>query len=143
MLGTVRVLQGLLKRTFDYAMNHADWRPEGANPAEWRGRLAHDPKLKWMQEDDSRSQPAMRWQDLPAFYPLLIAKDTMSARALRLQILGVLRPHNAIEVLHREINKRTPGAFEVTMRFRRNCWQNGMRCRMGQQAGATRRVKTG
>jgi hypothetical protein len=99
----------LLKQVFDFAASNTNkWRDHDLpNPAEWR-RLQHEPALRWMKNPEAHveSHAAMRWQDVPAFYQLLIEKDTMSARALRLQILTALRPHNPLEVLHREIGNR-------------------------------------
>jgi len=68
---------------------------DGANPALWRGHLKHLlPARK--KKGSVRHHPAMPWQELPAFMPLLRANSAISARALEFMILTAARTSEAI-----------------------------------------------
>lgn len=67
----------------------------GENPARWRGHLD-----KLLPPPDKvqtvKHHPALPYDDMPAFMAELAQKDTLAAKALRLQILCALRPGEAV-----------------------------------------------
>ena len=68
---------------------------DGVNPALWRGHLKHLlPARK--KKGTVRHHPAMPWQEMPAFMPLLRANSAISARALEFTILTAARTSEAI-----------------------------------------------
>lgn len=107
----------LLHQIFAFAMHSTrSWRSkELGNPAQWKGELDGDIKLAWMKDDNSRRHPSMKWEDIPRFWVILVADDTMAARALQFQILIALRPENATDTLVSEINTRKPGPLGTAL----------------------------
>ncbi len=76
---------------------------DGANPALWRGHLKHLlPARK--KKGAVRHHPAMPWQEVPAFMPLLRANSAISARALEFTILTAARTSETILATHSEFD---------------------------------------
>ena len=76
---------------------------DGVNPALWRGHLKHLlPARK--KKGAVRHHPAMPWQELPAFMPLLRANSAMSARTLEFTILTAARTSETILATHNEFD---------------------------------------
>ena len=76
---------------------------DGANPALWRGHLKHLlPARK--KKGTVRHHPAMPWQELPAFMPVLRANSAISARALEFTILTAARTSETIMATHSEFD---------------------------------------
>ena len=67
----------------------------GENPARWRGHLEKllPPPAKVQRV---KHRPALPYADMPEFMATLAARDTLAAKALRLQILCALRPGEAV-----------------------------------------------
>jgi len=72
----------------DYAASR-NWR-SGANPAVWRGNLAHLLPSK-KKTSSVRHHPALPWDQMPGFMEALKASDGMGALALRFAILTASR----------------------------------------------------
>ena len=75
---------------------------EGANPAAWRGHLAHLLPAR----NKSRSvkhHPALPWREMPKFMAALRANGSISAKALEFTILTAARTSEVIEAQWAEI----------------------------------------
>jgi hypothetical protein len=68
---------------------------DGPNPAQWKGNLAHVLPKKG-DVATVQHHRAMRYADLPAWWPRLQAHDGLGARALELAILTFLRHDAAV-----------------------------------------------
>lgn len=75
----------------------------GENPARWRGHLEKllPPPAKVQRV---KHRPALPYGEMHAFMATLAAKDTLAAKALRLQILCALRPGEAVAAHAREFD---------------------------------------
>jgi integrase len=72
----------------------AGWRTHGVNPAAWKGALR--PLLaKPAKVTRNRHNPALPWQQVPAFMAALQAEDLVSARCLELCVLTAVRSGEA------------------------------------------------
>ena len=77
------------------------WR-SGENPSDWRGNLRNLlPKRQKLQRGH---QPAMRYQEVPAFVERLRASEALAARALEFVILTVGRSGEAVGTKWSEID---------------------------------------
>jgi integrase len=86
----------------DYAAARG-WRPEGLNPARWRGNLD---KLLGRRPvgAETRHHPALPWPEMPAFMAALLEREAPAARMLRLVILTACRSNEARGACWREID---------------------------------------
>lgn len=97
---TASRLRGRIERVLEFAKVKG-WR-SGENPAAWRGNLRNLlPKRQKLQRGH---QPAMRYQDVPAFVERLRASDAMAARALEFVILTVGRSGEVLGAKWSEID---------------------------------------
>ncbi|MFM2120808.1 MAG: hypothetical protein RL722_2276 [Pseudomonadota bacterium] len=86
---TAARLRSRIELVLNYA-THRGWRPEGANPARWRGNLdAVLPKPSKVAPVDHHA--AVPWRSMPAFWSRLASVDGMGAQALRFCILTAAR----------------------------------------------------
>jgi integrase len=76
---------------------------DGANPAMWRGHLAHLLPAR-NKTRTVKHFPAMPWRDVPAFMTELRGNNSLSARALEFIILTCVRTSEAIEAQWSEID---------------------------------------
>lgn len=91
---TASRLRGRIEAVIDFAVAKG-LRPRGPNPAVWKGGLRdllHAPRKGTAAV---RHQPALAWQDMPAFYVELAGKAGMAALVLRLSILTACRSGEA------------------------------------------------
>lgn len=79
---------------------------QGENPARWRGHLEKllPPPAKVQRV---QHRPALPYTEIPAFMAALGSKDTLAAKALRLQILCALRPGEAVAARGDEIDLKS------------------------------------
>ncbi len=97
---TASRLRGRIERVLEFAKVKG-WRA-GENPAAWRGNLRNLlPKRQKLQRG---RQPAMRYQDVPAFMVRLRASEAMAARALEFTILTVARSGETLGAVWPEID---------------------------------------
>lgn len=97
---TASRLRGRIERVLEFAKVKG-WR-SGENPAAWRGNLRNLlPKRQKLQRGH---QPAMRYQDVPAFVERLRASEAIAARALELLILTVGRSGEVLGAKWSEID---------------------------------------
>lgn len=90
---TAKRVQGRIENILDFAAAR-QWR-DPINPARWRGHL--DKLLpKPTKVKTVRRQPAMDYQDVPAFMSELRGMDSVSALALQLLILTATRTSEAL-----------------------------------------------
>jgi integrase len=86
---TASRIRGRIESVLAYASARG-WR-DANNPAAWRGHLnailPMPTKVKAI-----RHMPALPWKDIPAFMSALRAKNSLTARAVELQVLTALRP---------------------------------------------------
>lgn len=81
-------LRGRIERVLDWAKVHG--LRQGENPARWRGHL--DKLLpKPSKVRKPRNHPAMPYSALPAFWPVLTARDGIARLALQFTILTAAR----------------------------------------------------
>ena len=86
---TASRVRGRIQSVIDWAVA-GDFRPEGANPARWRGHLEN--LLPETEEiTPIEHHPAMPYAKLPEFMGLLGQKKTIAARALTFTILTAAR----------------------------------------------------
>ena len=97
---TASRLRGRIERVLDFARVKG-WRA-GENPAAWRGNLRN--LLPKRQKFQRGHQPAMRYQDVPAFVRRLRPSDAMAARALEFVILTVGRSGEVLGAKWSEID---------------------------------------
>lgn len=99
---TARRLRARLERVFDAAMAEGV-RPEGRNPAIWRGGLAHLlPKASKLANGHHGSMP---WREVPAFMALLREREAIAALALQWIILTAVRASEGLGARWREIDR--------------------------------------
>lgn len=97
---TASRLRGRIERVLEFAKVKG-WR-SGENPAAWRGNLRNLlPKRQKLQRGH---QPAMRYQDVPAFVERLRASEALAARALEFVILTVGRSGEVVGAKWSEID---------------------------------------
>lgn len=84
---TASRLRGRIEKVLD-AAKARDWRT-GENPARWRGHLDH--LLPRRQKLQRGHQPAMPYEEVPAFVGRLRTRDAVAARALEFLILTAAR----------------------------------------------------
>ncbi|MEW9838489.1 tyrosine-type recombinase/integrase [Mesorhizobium marinum] len=97
---TASRLRGRIERVLEFAKVKG-WR-SGENPAAWRGNLRNLlPKRQKLQRGH---QPAMRYQDVPAFVERLRASEALAARALEFVILTVGRSGEVLGARWSEID---------------------------------------
>lgn len=84
---TASRLRGRIEKVLDAAKARG-WR-SGENPARWRGHLDH--LLPRRQKLQRGHQPAMPYEEVPAFVGRLRARDAVAARALEFLILTAAR----------------------------------------------------
>lgn len=97
---TASRLRGRIERVLEFAKVKG-WR-SGENPAAWRGNLRNLlPKRQKLQRGH---QPAMPYQDVPAFMVKVRSAEAMAARALEFTILTVARSGEAIGAKWSEID---------------------------------------
>jgi integrase len=86
----------------DYAMAKG-WRPEGLNPARWRGNL--DRLLgRRPVGAETRHHAALPWMDAPAFVAALRERGAPAARLLELVVLTACRSNEARGARWREVD---------------------------------------
>jgi integrase len=98
---TASRLRGRIEAVLDFARARG-WRA-GENPARWRGHLAEllSPPRKVAAVSH---QPALAWQEVPAFLKALEARDGMAALALRFLILTAARSGEVREMRWSEVD---------------------------------------
>jgi Arm DNA-binding domain len=111
-IATARNLQAFLSVVFKHAIRRG-WRINRDDPAQWKDALEHRLELAWMKNRDVNGHAALQWEDAPALYQLAVRRDTMADRALRLQMLCHLRPHNVLQAVERDLANRKPGPFDT------------------------------
>ncbi|WP_238474265.1 tyrosine-type recombinase/integrase [Pseudomonas cavernicola] len=74
----------------------------GENPAQWRGHL--DSLLAKHKSSEVEHQPALPWEQLPAFMRAVTAEPDLSAKAVRLTILTALRTSEVLQGTWSEVN---------------------------------------
>jgi len=86
----------------DYAAGRG-WRPEGLNPARWRGNLD---KLLGRRPVGAETQhyPALPWWEAPAFMAALREREAPAARMLELVVLTACRTNEARGACWREVD---------------------------------------
>jgi integrase len=85
---TATRLRQRLEQILDYAMT-AGHRPEGLNPARWKGHLKH--LLPVTNGNRPAHHAAVAWRDMPALMRELAGIETVPAMALRWTILTLAR----------------------------------------------------
>ena len=97
---TASWLRGRIETVLDYAAAKG-WRTE-ANPARWRD-LRHDlPAPKKVKP--VANQPALPWQQMPAFMADLRKREATAARALEFVILTAARTTEVLGAVWREVD---------------------------------------
>lgn len=97
---TASRLRGRIERVLEFAKVKG-WR-SGENPAAWRGNLRNLlPKRQRLQRGH---QPAMPYQDIPAFVTRLKSLEATSARALEFTVLTVARSGETLGAKWKEID---------------------------------------
>jgi integrase len=99
---TASRLRGRMEAVLDFAVVRG-WRPEGPNPARWRGHLD---KLfpRRTKVRPVRHHAALPWQDVPAFLAELRAMEGVSARALEFCLLTAARSGEVLGARWREMD---------------------------------------
>ncbi|WP_431269778.1 tyrosine-type recombinase/integrase [Dankookia sp. P2] len=99
---TARKARARIASIIDFAMAK-DWRPEGLNPARWRGNLD---KLLGRRpvEAATKHYPALPWEQMPAFMAALRQREAMAARMLELVIYSACRSNEACGALWGEMD---------------------------------------
>ncbi len=99
---TARRLRGRIEAVLDAAAAHGHI-PEGkANPARWKGHLAH--LLPKRQKLTCGHHPAMDYKELPGFMAALRDRNTVSCRALEWTILTAARTNETLGATWDEID---------------------------------------
>jgi integrase len=99
---TMSRLRSRIESVIGYAMT-AGYRPLGDNPARWVKHLANLLPAKG-EITTSKQQPALAWQELPAFMTALRSYEGRSLRALEFAILTAARTDEAIGATWSEIS---------------------------------------
>lgn len=97
---TASRLRGRIEKVLDAAKARG-WRT-GENPARWRGHLDH--LLPRRQKLQRGHQPAMPYEEVPAFVGRLRARNAVAARALEFLILTAARTGEVIGATWSEID---------------------------------------
>jgi len=99
---TARKARARIASVIDFAMAK-DWRPEGLNPARWRGNLD---KLLGRRpvEAATKHYPALPWEQMPAFMAALRQRPAMAARMLELVVYSACRSNEACGALWGEMD---------------------------------------
>ncbi len=100
---TASRLRGRIEKVLDAAKARG-WRT-GENPARWRGHLDH--LLPRRQKLQRGHQPAMPYQEVPAFVGRLRGRYAVAARALEFLILTAARTGEVIGAIWGEIDLTT------------------------------------
>jgi len=97
---TASRLRGRIEKVLDAAKARG-WRT-GENPARWRGHLDH--LLPRRQKLQRGHQPAMPYEEVPAFVGRLRARDAVAARALEFLILTAAHTGEVIGATWSEVD---------------------------------------
>jgi integrase len=98
---TASRLRGRIERVLAFAEAQG-WRPEGKNPAAWRGGL--DAILPKPGKRTRGHHAAMAYADVPGFVAKLRGSDAMAARCLEFAILTAARSGEALNAEWSEID---------------------------------------
>ena len=100
---TANRIRGRIESIIDASKARGEYR--GENPARWRGHL--DKLLpKRAKVRKKQNQPALPYEDMPAFMRDLRASATITASALEFQVLTASRPGNALRTRWCEIDRK-------------------------------------
>ncbi len=90
---TASRVRGRCENIIDWSAVNGHRDPNQKNPAAWKGNLKH---VLGKQGAEVEHQPALPFEDVPAFFLELGKRDEIAARALEMTILNVVRTSNQI-----------------------------------------------
>lgn len=96
-------LRGRIENILDAAKAAKHIASPWENPARWRGNLIHLlPKRR--KKSQVKHHAAMPYEDLPAFYPKLMARPAIAARAFEFTILHATRTNETLRMKWKEVD---------------------------------------